>query len=313
MAAAAADTVAPLLRLERATWQAFELARFARALELSERALAAAEASLPGDSIVVAYLLQRVSHWRTQYTEDVLASMQTPGHFHALTAAWARDEQALALSQRCLALLHARWRVGTLFSLTPEEAAFFTDGLKMPSCPGAEAYIQCSNDACLWPALRTPAEEEARVRGVRGALCVALDLQRQQGYAASCTLDALHNLLLISLTLDPPRGLLLQLRSVCGLTPADEIALRRLQHNDALLQGTGSGAEQFASVQERGAEDVARHGLRRCALPACGDTEAHPKLFKLCGRCRGAAYCCAAHSKEDWKRHKREDCKAASS
>jgi hypothetical protein len=109
-------------------------------------------------------------------------------------------------------------------------------------------------------------------------------------------------------------GLLQQLRSVCGLTPGDEDALRQLQqHNDALLQGTVSGADQLASVQERGAEDVARHGLRRCALPACGATEAHPKLFKLCGRCRGAAYCCAAHSVEDWKRHKREDgCKAAS-
>jgi hypothetical protein len=52
---------------------------------------------------------------------------------------------------------------------------------------------------------------------------------------------------------------------------------------------------------------VARHGLRSCALPACGATEAYQKTYKLCGRCRGVAYCCPAHSKEDWKRHKRED------
>jgi hypothetical protein len=123
----------------------------------------------------------------------------------------------------------------------------------------------------------------------------------------------MKNLLTYSLV-GPPHGLLQQLRSMCGLTPGDEDALRRLQqHNDALRQGTMSGAELLASRQERGAEDVARHGLRRCALPACDAQEAHPKLFKLCGRCRGAAYCCAAHSKEDWKRHKREDCKAASS
>jgi hypothetical protein len=316
MAAAAADTVAPLLRLERATWQAFELARFARALELSERALAAAEATLPGDSLVLAQLLHTVSRCRTHYTDDVLAAAQTPGCVDALRAAWARDEQALALSQRCLALLHARWRAGTLFSLTPEEAAFFGEhGLKMP-CPGTEPYIQCSNDACLWPALRTPAEAEARLRGVHGALCVALDLQRQRGYVAQSTLDALHNLLMFSL-LGPPHGLLHQLRSVCGLTPADEIALRELQqHNDALCRGAGmvSAADGLAALQERGAADVAHYGLRRCALPVCGNTEPHPKLFKLCGRCRGAAYCCAGHSKEDWKRHKREDgCKAASS
>jgi hypothetical protein len=67
-----------------------------------------------------------------------------------------------------------------------------------------------------------------------------------------------------------------------------------------------------AKLQQAAAVDTARHGLRRCALPACDAQEPHPKLFKLCGRCRGAAYCCAAHSVEDWKRHTREDgCNAA--
>jgi hypothetical protein len=154
------------------------------------------------------------------------------------------------------------------------------------------------------------------VRGVHGALRAALEVEARGGLndVMVNTLDALHNLLLFSLMSVPPRGLLQQLRSVCGLTPADEIALQRLQqHNDALRQGVVSGADQLASVKERGAADVARHGLRRCALPACDAQEPHPKLFKLCGRCRGAAYCCAGHSKEDWKRHKREDgCTAAS-
>jgi hypothetical protein len=71
-------------------------------------------------------------------------------------------------------------------------------------------------------------------------------------------------------------------------------------------------ADASAGQQQAAAADTARHGLRRCALPACDAQEPHPKLFKLCGRCRGAAYCCVAHSKEDWKRHKREGgCKAA--
>jgi hypothetical protein len=246
----------------------------------------------------------------------VRAAAQTPGYVVALKAAWARDEQALSLSQRSLALLHARWRAGALFSLvTPEEAAFFADGLQMP-CPGAEAYILDASDAaCWWPALHTPAEEEARVRGVHGALRAALELEARGGlnHVIPDMLVALHNLLTCSL-LGPPHGLLQQLRSVCGLTPADEIALRQLQqHNNELRQGLISSADVLAALQERGADDVARHGLRRCALPACGATEAHPKLFKLCGRCRGAAYCCAGHSNEDWKRHKREDgCKEAS-
>ncbi len=176
-------------------------------------------------------------------------------------------------------------------------------------------YIQCASDAaCWWPALRTPAVEEARVRGVHGALRAALELEARGGLndVIPSTLDALQNLLMDSLR-GSPHGLLLQLRSVCGLTPGDEDALRQLQqHNNALRQGKMSAADQLVAVQERGAADVARHGLRRCALPACDAQEPHPKLFKLCGRCRGVAYCCAEHSKADWKRHKREDgCTAA--
>jgi hypothetical protein len=183
--------------------------------------------------------------------------------------------------------------------------------------PGAEVYVDCASDAaCCWPALHTPTQEEARVRGVHGALHAALEFEARGGFndVMTNTLDALHNLLLPSMTSAPPRGLLQQLRSVCGLTPADETALQRLQqHNSALRQMTVSAVDELKSVQQRGAADVAHHGLRRCTLPACDAQEAHPKLFKLCGRCRSAAYCCAQHSKEDWKRHKREDgCTAAS-
>ncbi len=99
------------------------------------------------------------------------------------------------------------------------------------------------------------------------------------------------------------------LRLKCGLTQADEAKLRMLQQEllqgrDARLEVSKHGLSAFAASS---AADLARHGLRSCALPACGATEAFPKTYKLCGRCRGAAYCCAAHSKEDWKRHKRED------
>jgi hypothetical protein len=177
-------------------------------------------------------------------------------------------------------------------------------------------YIRCASDAaCCWPALRTPADDEARVRGVHGALRAALELEARGGLndVTSSTCIALQNLLTFSL-LGSAHGLLQQLRSVCGLTPADEFAWRQLQQrNDELRQRMASGSELLTSVQKRGAADVARPGLRGCALPACDAQEPHPKLFKLCGRCRGAAYCCAAHSVEDWKRHKRENgCTAAS-
>ncbi len=70
---------------------------------------------------------------------------------------------------------------------------------------------------------------------------------------------------------------------------------------------------ECTSYGRRGAG--ARHGLRcrlRAAIrPAAPGTvrrtEPHLKLYKLCGRCRGVAYCGVAHCAEDWKRHKRED------
>ncbi len=106
-----------------------------------------------------------------------------------------------------------------------------------------------------------------------------------------------------------------RLRSTCGLSQADEASLRKL--NEEVVQDQDARVELHNSnrgrLGARAAADVARHGLRSCALPACGATEAYPKTYKLCGRCRGAAYCCAAHSKEDWKRHKREDGCAAPS
>jgi hypothetical protein len=112
--------------------------------------------------------------------------------------------------------------------------------------------------------------------------------------------------------------MLQRLRATCGLTQQEEEELRQLaQRTDAFFVQSQDAFDQhrvgdFAAKQARAAADVERHGLRRCALPACDAQEAHPKLFKLCGRCRGAAYCCAAHSAEDWKRHKREDgCRAA--
>jgi hypothetical protein len=123
--------------------------------------------------------------------------------------------------------------------------------------------------------------------------------------AATSTFNSLYRVLQV---LDDAAWLH-RLRTTCGLSQADEAELRELQQE--VLQGRDARDKLRNSIRgalgARGAADVARHGLRSCALPACGATEQYPKTYKLCGRCRGAAYCCAAHSKEDWKRHKRED------
>jgi hypothetical protein len=116
------------------------------------------------------------------------------------------------------------------------------------------------------------------------------------------------------------RGLLNDMRSLCSLTREEEAALRvlfqRLVVDDNARQrnmhlSVTAEAKGNKQAREAAAADVARHGLRACALPGCGAVEPHPKAFKLCGRCRGAVYCSAAHQREDWRRHKRDDgCKA---
>ncbi len=226
---------------------------------------------------------------------------------------WRDDEGALPLAQRCLALFHARWRAGTLFTLSVEERAF-ADVLEAPVLASPEEYLTCAHHAVNhWPPLRTPAEEEARLHGVYGALRAALEMDARHDLRLRASAVGLVFDIAVHIHNDSVAGgtLLRRLQTTCGLSQKEWTALwavaMRCPGDDHAADAAG-----VAVFRERAAADVARHGLRRCALPACDAQEPHPKLFKLCGRCRGAAYCCAAHSKEDWKRHKREDgCKAA--
>jgi hypothetical protein len=323
--AAAAATVAPLLQAKRAANKAENLARFARAVELYERTLSAAELALPNDSLIIAALLNDliIAHYR-----DAQANPSSPA-----------TAERIQFTQRLLLLLHARWQAGTLFAPTAEEVAYLAED-KYPWLPAqmCGAYFYVIAAAKVGEAHRffppcSPAEAEARLQGLYGALRAALEsdargmLERnpRTGQAWPAAAAAGMSILNISvhgvvtLALSDEAGMLLRMRAICGLSAAEETALRQLaeRHKAAFERMTQelpkTEKDTNGILQQAAAADAARHGLRRCALPACNAQEPHPKLFKLCGRCRGAAYCCAAHSVEDWKRHKREDgCKAAS-
>jgi hypothetical protein len=242
----------------------------------------------------------------------------------------------MALNVRLLHLLRARWQAGTLFAPTAEEVAYLVED-EYPFLPaqmcGASFYICDALDMLQLQRLlppSTPAEADARLHAVYGALRAALEtdvrgmLERNprtgQAWPASSSNPHLkpevHSL--VTFALSDEADMLLPMRATCGLTAAEEKALRQLAERNkatsdhAHAQLPKETKEMNAKYRQAAAADAARHGLRRCALPACDAQEPHPKLFKLCGRCRGAAYCCAAHSVEDWKRHKREDgCAAA--
>jgi hypothetical protein len=326
-AAAAVATVAPLLQLTRAAKKAEDLARFSRALELYERALAAAELSQPRDSLIIAALLDKLDMMHQDSYEQGLEG-NTP-NLNAIAA-------GNVVLVRSFHLLHARWQAGTLFRPTAEEVAYLVED-EHPALPaqmcGALFYISVAKNVAQQHLL--PANSEARLQGVYGALRAALEMDARgmperhprtgQAWSAlpgraSCAVPVVKMVArrFVAYALSDEAGLLLRLRAACGLTATEETALRQLAER---YKATAERAQQElpklteranARQQHAAAADVARHGLRRCALPSCNVQEPHPKLFKLCGRCRSAAYCCAQHSKEDWKRHKREDgCAAA--
>jgi hypothetical protein len=221
--------------------------------------------------------------------------------------AWRGGERALSLAQRCLALFHTRWRAGTLFTLSPEELAFSTDPAS-PTLASSVDYIFCAEDAvCYWPQLRTPAEEEARTHGVYGALRTAMEMHSRPDLRALLSTCVSKVQLILSRLRDNSAaggGMLGRLESTCGFSAADLTALSAMK--SLVDVGPTINALVMSALRERAAADVARHGLRNCALQSCNSTEPHPKCYKLCGRCRSAAYCCPAHSVEDWRRHKRE-------
>jgi hypothetical protein len=236
-----------------------------------------------------------------------------------------------ALSLRSLDIFDARWRAGTLLAPSAEETAYFQLIDRDPLTRPAELYITCAQQAlATWLPCALPAEDAPRLRAVYGALRAALALDGAQlawlepervvvrhsvADLARAALDAAGAHCVGALA----RQLHAQLHAADALSQAEQGALRALTRSfDAAVAAgdAASYADARGAVQEErrrcAAADAARHGLRACAAPKCGKKEAHAKEFKVCGRCRGVAYCCAAHQQADWRRHKREDgCTAA--
>jgi hypothetical protein len=114
-----------------------------------------------------------------------------------------------------------------------------------------------------------------------------------------------------------------------GLLPVLEIggpltAARpwEMQNNEAARPGLIHGLQAASAARDAAACSAPsacarcaalRAAGKRCGLPGCGASrrmdDAERNMAK-CGRCRRLAYCCSAHQREDWPRHKPE-CRAA--
>jgi hypothetical protein len=319
---------------------AFGLGRIARTVELYERALAAADAdaTVPHDSALVAVALHLLYYARVRDVElrtvGVVAADDDEGRGAARMAAWRAEPRSLALAQRALALLLARVTAGTLFApLTPLErrtcehpTQLLRHGQgELPRQRAEHLFCVACDAAVWWPPLSDPAAEEARLRGVAGAARAVLTMHahgmmRDGRHTRGVLLSAPTALLTVKLlarVLDADAatvGLLPKLRAINALTREEHAALRDEVLPFLVQQLREAKDKVLADNQERlhrAAEDVARHGLRACAMPGCGATEPQPKVFKVCSRCRRVCYCSQAHQAQDWRRHKREDACAA--
>ena len=72
-----------------------------------------------------------------------------------------------------------------------------------------------------------------------------------------------------------------------------------------LQTGIANSVQEIAEFDARQREDIAKHGLRDCALPFCSKTEKTVREFAHCSGCRSVVYCCAEHQGLDWTKHKK--------
>ena len=78
-----------------------------------------------------------------------------------------------------------------------------------------------------------------------------------------------------------------------------------LRARGVLHTGIAAAEQSSAEFEARKRTDIAKHGLRDCALPFCSKTEKTVKEFAGCSGCRTVVYCCLEHQALDWKAHKK--------
>ena len=78
-----------------------------------------------------------------------------------------------------------------------------------------------------------------------------------------------------------------------------------MRARDALQTGVALHEQTRAEFDARQRTDIAKHGLRDCALPSCSKTETTVKKVAHCSGCRSVVYCCAEHQGLDWTKHKK--------
>ena len=306
------DQLAALYVLVDKMAMAGQLGRHARSMELSARASTQAEALFGDDSLVLAQL---------RFCEcESLTSL-------ALKASGVEQQtqlcRAWAILLSLINLLLRRLAANTLLHGTVREE---------------EINYEAHTQAALFKAHNNPVPPQEELRtwastmgyvSLLSAICRSLDFLQQPHWPTvqkrMVESFVLQGLDIIPQTAGIPANLIVYENNLVAImegkmTPRKygsafcTAVLRKWRSNavSSVLRARGvlqSGvviSEQFnAEFEARKRSDIAKHGLRDCALPSCSKTEKTVKEFKLCAGCRSQVYCCLEHQALDWKAHKK--------
>ena len=307
------DQLSAFYKLVDKTVIAGTLCRHARVVELSASAAVQAEALFGGDdSLVVANLRMCESQALTSL------AIRASG---AERAALFRRSWAVLVS--VVPLLLRRMEANTLLpgTIKEEELDYY-------------AHAQAAAGMALDEPVLSPAALRAAVTTIGyntllDALYRSLDLLRDPNCLAAhkkmVESFVLQGLEVIPLTASTSTDLIAGEESLVTIVEEDvnprnygsafcASVLRKwrsnavrsvLQARGVLQTGIADSGQDAAEFDARQRADIAKHGLRDCALPSCSKTEKTVKEFAGCTGCRSVVYCCLEHQALDWRAHKK--------
>ena len=287
------------------------LYREARYAELSAQALAQAEALFPDDSLVVASL---------RLSETTALAVMAGEASGVEKDVMRRRAWAILISLNHLLL--CRLSTSTLLpgTITEEEMDFevhlkatLLKAMNKPVPPPAvlRAWASAmgyntlvlamvrSLDSLPFPYLPT-----AQKRSVESFVLQGLDvIPRTAGVLANLIAGENSLVTVIEKHLSPQHHGRTFYTTVLRKWRSDAVSSVLRARGD-LQTGVAEREKTIAEFKARKKADVAKHGLRDCALPSCSKTEKSAKEFAGCTGCRSVVYCCLEHQAQDWDAHR---------
>ena len=205
-------------------------------------------------------------------------------------------------------------RKAELLEDTGESWSFLGGGVGFEACTCAAARgLQLAFPAAVFHGTqpRPLTGEERKETQAFVLRCVELmETAAAEDASGPCPRELVHLLhrLLSSDHLEQPFRA--ELNHACaGTTLQNALRARCLSDsdNEELAEASQKMVDLF---DERQTADLAKHGLRWCALPSCAKQEIHVFDFKACSACKAVVYCSAEHGALHWTRGHRKKCAA---